>query len=132
LVVTPRYPEPTYGQTTFAWAWQGAALQDNQAFEIQVWREGDPPAGAHDAAQTKREGRVQDLGDGQYKLMIDIKGAYGIKGSGEYLWAVALIEFEPEYRVLAQAAPPAILRFEAGGSDGGNGGPGIDIRPPPP
>jgi serine/threonine protein kinase len=108
---------PTYGPTLFEWAWPDPLAED-QGFEVRVWREGEPPLGAHDAVADNQAGLVESLGQGKYRLAINIKDAAGIEGSGEYLWSVALIQINPEYADLGLQAPPAYLRFEV--DDGGN------------
>jgi hypothetical protein len=119
--------------TEFEWQWAGG-LSPDQGFEVRVWREGEPPAGAHDAVIDNKNGQVQALGNNTYRLSINIKDAFGVKGrGGEYLWTVVLIQVAPEYRDLGIQAPPARLRFEApggggGGKDGGgSGGGGSDF-----
>jgi hypothetical protein len=102
---------PTYGPTIFEWEWH-APLAEGQGFEIRVWREGEPPLGAHDAVADNQAGRVESLGQDKYRLDINIKDAAGIDGRGEYLWSVALIQVSPEYADLGLQASPAHLRFE--------------------
>ncbi len=96
---------------------------------MRVWREEEPPAGAHDAVLDNKEGRVEQIGPNIYRLNIDITNAYGVRQrSGEYLWTVVLVQIAPEYADLGQQAePPARLRFEmpgGGGDSGGDGGSG--------
>lgn len=121
--------QPSFGMTEFEWQWAGGLAPD-QGFEVRVWREGEPPAGAHDAVMDSKNGQIQALGNNTYRLSINIKDAFGVKGrSGEYLWTVVLIQITPEYKDLGIQAPPGRLRFEApggggGGKDGGGGGNG--------
>ena len=115
--------EPTYGPTNFEWRWSGPVEAD-QGFEVRVWREGEPPAGVHDAVQDNQNGRVVALSNSTYRLSVDITGAYGVQGrGGEYLWTVALVRISPGYQDLGKQAVPGYLRFEAGGGgdDGGGG-----------
>jgi serine/threonine protein kinase len=118
--------QPSFGMTEFEWQWAGGLAPD-QGFEVRVWREGEPPAGAHDAVLDNKNGQVQALGNNTYRLSINIKDAFGVKGrSGEYLWTVVLIQITPEYKDMGIQAPPGRLRFEApggggGGKDGGGG-----------
>jgi hypothetical protein len=123
-LLKPISPEqPTYGPTQFEWRWGGTVAAD-QGFEIRVWREGEPPAGVHDAVEDNKNGRVAALGNNTYQLNVDIRDAYGVQGrSGEYLWTVVLIQISPEYKDLGTQATPARLRFEAGGDDGGGSQP---------
>ena len=116
--------EPTYGPTEFEWRWNGQ-VGANRGFEVRVWREGEPPAGVHNAVQDNQNGRVVALGNSTYRLTVDITDAYGVQGrGGEYLWAVALVQISPQYQDLGKQAVPSYLRFEAGGGgdDGGGGG----------
>jgi serine/threonine protein kinase/uncharacterized protein YraI len=121
--------QPSFGMTEFEWQW-GGPLEPGQGFEVRVWREGEPPAGAHDAVLDNRNGLVQALGNNTYRLSVNIKDAFGVKGrTGEYLWTVVLVQVSPEYKDLGIQAPPARMRFEAGGGkdsggDGGSGGGG--------
>ena len=111
--------EPSYGPTEFEWRWSGSVASD-QGFEVRVWREGEPPAGVHNAVDDNKSGRIVAVGDGTYRLVVDISNAYGVKGrNGEYLWTVALVQISPEYKDLGIQAPPGRLRFE-GGVGGGD------------
>jgi hypothetical protein len=115
--------EPTYGPTQFEWRWTGA-VGASQGFEVRVWREGEPPAGVHNAELDNHNGRVVALGNYTYRLSVDITDAYGVQGrGGEYLWTVALVQIDPEYRDLGMQATPGRLRFEAGGDGDDDGGP---------
>lgn len=114
--------QPSFGPTEFEWQWAGG-LGPDQGFEVRVWREGEPPAGAHDAVLDNKNGLVQALGNNTYRLNINIKDAFGVKGrGGEYLWTVVLVQITPEYKDLGIQASPGHLRFEAPGGGGGGGG----------
>lgn len=116
--------QPSFGQTEFEWQWNGQ-LAEGQGFEVRVWREGEPPSGVHNAVEDNQKGNIVAVGNNTYRLSVNIKEAYGVKGrSGEYWWTVVLIQFQPEYKDLGTQAAPARLRFEAGG--GGGGGKGGD------
>jgi serine/threonine protein kinase len=117
--------EPSYGPTDFEWEWAGD-LPPGFGFEVRVWREGEPPAGAHNAVEDNQIGRIMRVGENRYRLSVDIKDAAGVRNrTGEYLWTVAVVQISPNYADLGQQARPAYLRFEAGGggknSDGGGG-----------
>lgn len=113
--------EPSYGQTEFEWQWSGP-IQPDQGFEVRVWREGEPPAGVHNAIEDNLKGNVVALGNNTYRLVVNIRDAYGVKGrSGEYRWTVVLVQISPEYKDLGIQAPAGRLRFEAGGGSGGGG-----------
>jgi hypothetical protein len=102
---------------------------DDQGFEVRVWREGEPPAGVHNAVEDNKNGKIIALGNDTYRLDVDIRDAYGVQGrSGEYLWTVALVQISPEYKDLGKQAPPGHLRFEAGGDGGGDGGSGPPVH----
>jgi hypothetical protein len=126
-LLKPTSPEnPSYGPTEFEWRWN-SPLGADQGFEVRVWREGEPPAGVHNAVEDNKGGKVVALGNNTYRLTVDIREAYGVKGrSGEYLWTVALVQISPDYKDLGIQAAPARLRFEAGGGgdEGGGGGGG--------
>ncbi len=115
---------PSYGPTEFEWQWNGPVGAD-QGFEVRVWREGEPPAGVHDAVQDNKNGKVVALGNNTYHLSVDIRDAAGVQGrSGEYLWTVVLVQISPDYKDLGIQATPGHLRFEAGGGGGDEGGDG--------
>jgi hypothetical protein len=118
---------PTFGMTEFQWQY-GGALTENQGFEVRVWRDGEAPAGVHDAVLDNRQGKIQALGNNTYRLSADISETPGVrKRGGEYNWTVILVELEP-YKDLGIQASPGRLRYDApgggGGDDGGNDGGG--------
>ncbi len=124
--------EPSYGPTDFEWHWTGKELPAEFGFEVRVWREGELPAGAHDAVQDNQQGQIERLGENTYRLSINIRQAFGVRArTGHYLWTVALVRISPTYADLGRQAEPAQLRFEAGGDDkrgnqdGGSSGVGI-------
>jgi hypothetical protein len=115
---------PTSGPTVFEWEWQGA-VPSGYGFEVRVWREGESPAGVHDAVLDNTQGSIEKIGENRYRLQVDISQAAGVrKRSGEYLWTVALVQISPIYADFGLQAEPARLRYEAGG--GGDGGGGKD------
>ncbi len=115
------FDPPSYGPTDFEWRWTGP-VPAGLGFEVRVWREGDPPAGAHDAVLDNQNGNIKSIGDNKYRLSINIRGAAGVQGrSGEYLWTVALVQISPKYEDLGQQALPTHLRLiTAGGSSEGS------------
>lgn len=122
--------EPSYGPTDFEWQWGGGEIPPELGFEVRVWREGEPPAGAHDAVHDNQQGRIERIDANKYRLSINIGGAFGVRErTGKYLWTVALVRIRPNYADLGRQADPAYLRFEAGGDGtkghGGGGGVGI-------
>jgi serine/threonine protein kinase len=123
--------EPSYGLTSFEWSWSGPVPPDT-GFEVRVWREDEPQAGAHDAILDNQQGRIEKIGPAQYRLNIDISQAFGVRGrKGAYLWTVALVQVSPLYSDLGQQAEPAQLRFETGGggsdNNEGNGRPSSGV-----
>jgi hypothetical protein len=114
----------SFGSTTFQWDWSGSLLP-NTGFEVRVWREGEPPAGVHNAVLDNQEGRIQKVGNNRYQLTVDISQAAGVRGrSGDYLWTVLLVQIAPDYAELGLQAEPARLRFALPGSGGDSGGDG--------
>jgi hypothetical protein len=121
--------EPSYGPTSFEWRWTGKKLPPELGFEVRVWREGELPTGAHNAIQDNQQGQIEQLGDNEYRLNINIRKAFGVRErTGKYLWTVALVQISPTYANLGQQAEPAYLRFEAGGFDGKGGGSGVGVE----
>jgi hypothetical protein len=107
---------PSYGPTDFEWRWTGP-VPAGVGFEVRVWREGEQPAGIHDAVLDNQNGTIKSNGANEYRLSVDIRSAAGVQGqSGTYLWTVALVQINPNYADLGQQAPPAQLRFDASGS----------------
>ncbi len=99
-------------------------LPPDYGFEVRVWREGEPPAGVHNAVLDNRAGVIEQIGQNHYRLRSEIGQAAGVKGrTGEYLWSVGVVQIEPDYADLGSAywATPARLRFEAGGSSSSSG-----------
>ena len=116
--------------TDFQWQY-GGALAENQGFEVRIWRDGEAPAGVHDAVLDNKQGKIQAMGNNTYRLSADISETPGVrKRGGEYNWTVFLVELEP-YKDLGIQAPAARLRYDApgggssGGDGGGNGGGGV-------
>jgi uncharacterized protein YgiM (DUF1202 family) len=115
--------EPTYGLTEFKWQWGGSVPAD-QGFEVRAWREGEPPAGVHNAVLDNQNGKVKALGNNTYSLTVDITNAPSVRGrSGDYLWTVLLVQISPDYKELGvQASSPGHLRLAVPGGGGGGGG----------
>ncbi len=115
----------TSGPTDFEWLWNGP-IPENHGFEVMVWRDGEPLAGAHDAVADNLAGRITFLGNNRYHLHLDISQVAGVQGrNGDYLWTVSLVQISPNYANTGIQAPPARLYFDAGGggsSSGGGGG----------
>ena len=111
----------TAGPITFVWHYD-QPLAEGQGFEIWVWRNGEPPLGAHDAVQDNLNGAIASDKPERYQLTIeDIGGAAGVgRRGGEYLWAVHLVQITPEYRDLGIQSEPHTLTYVAPGSGGGD------------
>jgi serine/threonine protein kinase len=118
-LLRPTLDTTSSGSVEFEWRWDGSIGPD-QGFEIRVWREGEPPAGAHNAVEDNRNGYVVALGNNTYRLSLNIRDAAGVKGrGGEYLWTVVLVQINPEYRDLGIQASPGRLQLGFGGGGGG-------------
>ena len=104
---------------TFVWRWDGAALTDNQAFEVRIWREGEPHYGAFDARETSKYLEQRDTGNA---LSFSVSSAFSVQqnGNGEYLWSVAVVQLEPYQLVVESASRPLIINVGGGGDDGGH------------
>jgi hypothetical protein len=121
-LLKPTLGDTSTGPTEFQWRWDGP-LGPDQGFEVRVWREGEPPAGAHNAIEDNQKGVVASLGNNTYRLNVDIRNAFGVKGrGGEYLWTVVLVQVSPEYKDLGIQASPGRLNLGLGGGGGGGGG----------
>ena len=113
--------------TEFEWRWNDS-LPEEYGFEVRVWRDGEAPAGVHNAVLDNKSDRVQSLGNDTYRLVADITDTPGVrKQKGEYNWTVVLVQIDPDYKDLGLQAQPGRLRYEPpfGGSGGGgenNGG----------
>jgi uncharacterized protein YgiM (DUF1202 family) len=116
----------SFGMTTFEWQWT-SPLEKNQGFEVRAWRGNNPPMGVHSATEDNINGKVKSLGNNTYRLETNISGTDPMQGSGEYSWAVYLIQLDP-YQELGPRSAPGVLRFEAGGSRGSNGDDNDDIN----
>jgi hypothetical protein len=105
---------------TFVWRWSGAALTDNQAFEVRIWREGEPHYGAFDARETSKYLEQRDTGNA---LSFSVSNAYSVQqnGNGEYLWSVAVVQLEP-YQLVVESAPKPLIINVLGGHGGGGYG----------
>jgi len=125
VLLKPTSADPTTkGMTEFKWQWT-SPLQAGQGFEIRVWREGEPQAGVHNAVEDNRQGKVVALGNNTYSLSVDITQAAGVLGrGGDYLWAVVLVQVDPEYKDLGIQSAPGHLYLDLGGGGGGGGGGG--------
>jgi serine/threonine protein kinase len=111
VLVAPAANATVSGVTTFTWQWSGPALAPNQAFEVRLWKEGQPDHyGAAEPVRTT-------------SATFDVAGAYGVQqgGSGRYLWTVAVVQTNP-YQRMGQEAPARVVTVQIGGDGGGGGG----------
>jgi hypothetical protein len=103
---------PSYGPTDFRWRWTGD-IPPGVGFEVCVWHQGEPRVGAHNAVLDNQNGNIRRVGENEYRLSVDIRGAAGVRDrSGEYWWTVALVQISPDYVDLGRQALPARFRFE--------------------
>lgn len=117
VLLSPEDEASVSGRTTFAWRWDGPALAENQAFELRIWKDGQPDHyGAAEPTQ-------------QTNITIILGGAYGVQqgGPGNYYWTVAVVTRNPYQRVGPEAPPRRLLI----GSDGGSGSSPTWTPPPP-
>ncbi|NJN95285.1 MAG: hypothetical protein HC875_14845 [Anaerolineales bacterium] len=126
VLLKPTIDDTSTGSTEFDWRWDGPLAAD-QGFEVRVWREGEPPAGAHNAVEDNKNGYIVAIDNNTYRLTLNITDAAGVRGrGGEYLWTVVLVQISPDYKDLGIQAPPGRLRLGLGGGggdgDGGEGG----------
>jgi tetratricopeptide (TPR) repeat protein len=123
-LLKPTLGDTSTGSTEFEWRWDGP-LGPDQGFEVRVWREGEPPAGAHNAVEDNKNGYVAGAGNSIYRISLNIRDAAGVRGrGGEYLWTVVLIQVSPEYKDLGIQASPGRLSLGLGGGGGGGDGGG--------
>lgn len=109
------------GLTRFEWQWLGS-LPPDYGFEVVVWREGQPPMGAHDAVRDNQNGVIQHTGT-TYWLETDISDIPSVQGqSGEYRWAIQLVRVSPAYESIRLVSPEATFRFEPHVETGSGGG----------
>jgi|GEM_PF-1297053 len=104
VLVSPNDNSNASGRVIFAWEWHGASLTADQAFEVRIWREGQPDHyGAAEPTRATSEA-------------IDVGSAYGVTqgGSGQYFWTVALVQINP-YSRLGPEAAPRVLNIQVGG-----------------
>jgi hypothetical protein len=98
VLVSPGDGEPTGLPMTLRWAWDGT-LQDDEFFDVRLWREGGAPVGI---AWTKSREFV--LSSPSYQ--------------GFYLWSVAVIRGQNGDLVaeLSPAAPARLVSISPGGN----------------
>jgi hypothetical protein len=113
--------------TTFEWGW-GGALREGQYFEILVWQANEPHYGAFAAPEVTQKRQV-DGNVVQFSGKLESAYSVGLHKSGDYMWAVAVVELEPAYKVVVESSPRR-LRIDVGES--GGGGSSTGSKPPPP
>ncbi|MCB0192180.1 MAG: AAA-like domain-containing protein [Anaerolineae bacterium] len=122
LLTPVNLANPSYGITTFEWAWSGGDLPSEFGFEVRVWKDGRFQAGVHNAVLDNQNGTVKKIGSDTYQLTTDISGAAGVqKTSGIYNWTVAVVRISPEYADIGEVADSVQMRYAAPGPKGGGG-----------
>jgi serine/threonine protein kinase len=108
-LLAPASASAASGRVVFSWAWSGAALTQNQGFEVRLWKDGQPDH--YGAASPVRTSSTE----------IDLRGAYAVQigGEGRYSWTVAVVQLEPYQRIGAEATPRPLQVSVDGGSPGG-------------
>ena len=106
--------------STFVWRWDGPALAENQAFEVRIWKDGEPHYGAFDARKTSSFMTQQA---GGFALSFTVSSAFSVQqnGNSDYLWSVAVVQLEP-YQLVVESNPRPVIINVAGGSQGGDDG----------
>jgi hypothetical protein len=104
VLVNPADGASASGRTTFTWQWSGPALVANQAFEVRIWREGQPDH--YGAAEPTNSTHIE----------INLPGAYGVAqgGAGTYFWTVAVVQVKP-YQRTGEEAPRRRLQVDLAG-----------------
>ena len=74
------------GRMVFAWAWDGPALQENQAFDLRIWSAREEEKGS------PRRGVVPLTQDTQVEVSLPAAPAIADFGPGDYFWAVVVVE----------------------------------------
>jgi hypothetical protein len=113
--------------TTFEWKWDGELLQ-GQGFEILVWQGDETHFGAFDARDVTSQMKSSN---NDYQITRKLEGAYSVTrhGSGEYMWAVAVVKLDPYERIIESS--PRRLRIDVSGGGGGGGGKPVPTPAPP-
>ena len=98
-----------HNQVSFRWGFN-APLPDGCGFEVRIWRDGNIPAGVHDAVADNRNGVIKVVGPSEYELDVPfLNNLPAVTGSGNYWWTVALVEVKPSYRDFGRQATPSVF-----------------------
>ena len=98
-----------HNQVSFRWGFN-APLPDGCGFEVRIWRDGNVPAGVHDAVADNRNGVIKVVGPSEYELDVPfLHNLPAVTGSGNYWWTVALVEVAPSYRDFGRQATPSVF-----------------------
>ena len=94
-VPAPRLVAPDDGMTSsgrmvFEWAWDGPALEENQAFDLRIWSAQEEEKGS------PRRGVVPPTKDTQAEVSLPAAPAIADFGPGEYFWAVVVVEMSAD------------------------------------
>lgn len=110
ILLIPNDNQQLDGTVTFSWKWPGGDLSDNLAFELRIWKDGQPyHYGAAEPVQTP-------------SITINVASAFGISqgGPGTYNWTVIVVNQNP-YEEVGVEAVPRIFTYRTGESSGGGG-----------
>jgi hypothetical protein len=102
LVGPPDMASIDSSRITFRWRWEGE-LQENQAFEVRGWLEGEPHNGIHDARSTMG---LQPDEDGVYELNIGFPDKFF---GNTWQWSVAVVQLDPYERIGPEAEPNTVI-----------------------
>jgi hypothetical protein len=87
----PRLVAPDDGITSsdtmvFEWAWDGPALQENQAFDLRIWSAQEEEKGA------PRRGVIPPTTDTRVEVSLPAVPAITDYGPGDYFWTVVIVK----------------------------------------
>lgn len=87
-----------FSDIDFVWEWVGEELSPEFGFELLIWEPRLSPTSAHNAAEDNRNGKIEALGNNQYRFNLDVTYAPGVRGRKDvYHWTVRLVRLEPAY-----------------------------------
>ena len=85
-LVTPDDGITSSGTIVFEWAWDGPALQDNQAFDLRIW------SAQEEEKDSPRRGVVPPTKDTRVEVSLPAAPAIVDYGPGDYFWTVVIVE----------------------------------------
>lgn len=103
-----------HNQVSFRWGFSGE-MPAGCGFEVRMWREGQPPAGVHDAVRDNLDGVIKLERQNEYRLDIPfIHNLPSVDGQPSfYQWTVAIVQISPAYQDFGREAPPARIFVNA-------------------